>query len=87
MTDVFLRLCLASTLDSNKVSGKIVLCLRGRNSAFEKATAVQAAGGIGVIIYNSPSFGGFDLASTTFPTIGIYYSDGLLIKDYISKNS
>lgn len=80
------RLCLPSTLDSTKVSGKIVLCLRGTVSAYDKSMEVQAAGGLGVIIYNSPSFYDYDLASTTFPTIGVYRSDGLLIKNYIAKN-
>lgn len=79
------RLCEAGSLDSEKVSGKIVLCLRGNlGSSFGKAANVEAAGGVGIVIYNSASTDyNLDPPSTDFPSISVSYSSGLLIKQYI----
>lgn len=44
----------ASMLDPAKVAGKIVVCIRGGNVLVNKASAVKAAGGDGMIIQNAP---------------------------------
>ena len=60
-TDV--RLCKAAVdtvsglpvLDPAKVAGKIVVCDRGVNARTNKSLAVQAAGGVGMILTNNPT--------------------------------
>ena len=48
------ELCLAGKLDRAKVAGKVVLCRVDGSSPVAKSAAVQAAGGVGVIVYNDP---------------------------------
>ncbi|CAM8994906.1 unnamed protein product [Rhodiola kirilowii] len=45
-------LCLPDSLDSSKVKGKIVVCLRGINPRIEKSLVVLKAGGAGYILAN-----------------------------------
>ncbi len=45
-------LCFADTLDRSIVTGRIVVCDRGTTSPAEKAAAVAAAGGLGMILVN-----------------------------------
>ena len=42
-------------LDPSKVNGKVVVCNRGSNFLVNKAAAVQAAGGVAMIIQNTPT--------------------------------
>lgn len=42
-------------LDPAKVSGKIVVCDRGGNALVNKAQAVKEAGGVGVVLANTPA--------------------------------
>jgi subtilisin family serine protease len=44
-------------LDPAKVAGKIVLCDRGGNVLVNKSKAVRAAGGIGMVLTNTPTSG------------------------------
>ncbi|TVU35413.1 hypothetical protein EJB05_17300, partial [Eragrostis curvula] len=50
-------LCLPGSLDSAKVSGKIVVCVRGENARMEKGRVVKEAGGAGMILCNDASTG------------------------------
>ncbi|KQW37545.1 S8 family serine peptidase [Rhizobacter sp. Root404] len=50
-------------LDPAKVSGKIVLCERGGNVLVNKAAAVKAAGGVGMVLVNTPT------SNTTTPFV------------------
>ncbi|WIA41012.1 hypothetical protein OEZ86_004651 [Tetradesmus obliquus] len=47
--------CYSGTLDAAKVRGKVVACDRGGNARADKAAAVKEAGGIGVLLLNTPS--------------------------------
>ena len=42
-------------LDPSKVAGKIVVCNRGGNVLVNKALAVKAAGGVGMVLVNTPT--------------------------------
>ena len=42
------------TLDPAKVAGKIVVCRRGETARANKSLAVKEAGGVGMILFNSP---------------------------------
>ncbi|CAM0913602.1 unnamed protein product [Alopecurus aequalis] len=50
-------LCLAGSLDPDKVNGKIVVCTRGGNGKVEKGLVVKRAGGIGMVLCNDASSG------------------------------
>jgi subtilisin family serine protease len=62
------QLCGPSTLDSAKVSGKVVLCERGTYDRVAKSAEVKRAGGIGMILVN-PTNDSIDLDTHTVPTI------------------
>jgi hypothetical protein len=53
-------------LDPAKVAGKIVLCERGGNVLVNKAQAVKDAGGVGMILANTPTS-----ANTTLPILHV----------------
>ncbi|RLM91830.1 subtilisin-like protease SBT5.3 [Panicum miliaceum] len=50
-------LCLAGSLDPAKVTGKIVVCVRGENGRVEKGHVVKEAGGIGMVLCNDAGSG------------------------------
>jgi hypothetical protein len=49
------RLCKLGALDPEKVAGKVVLCDRGINARVEKSQEVKQAGGVGMIMVNTPA--------------------------------
>jgi subtilisin family serine protease len=59
--DANLALCFGTAddgvarLDPAKVAGKIVVCNRGGNVLVNKALAVKAAGGVGMVLVNTPT--------------------------------
>ncbi len=48
------RLCKLTALNPAKVAGKLVVCDRGTNARVEKSQEVQRAGGVGMILLNTP---------------------------------
>eukprot|EP00775_Hariotina_reticulata_P004962 gene4962-5203_t len=50
-------LCYRGSLDPAKVQGKIVVCDRGGNDRVQKSAAVKEAGGLGMILVNTPNTG------------------------------
>ncbi|KAI3767492.1 hypothetical protein L2E82_17641 [Cichorium intybus] len=78
------NLCLPGSLPRGRVAGKIVMCERGGNSRVQKGMLVKAAGGVGMIIANSDTFGE-DLVADAhlIPTAAIGYRAGEAIKTYI----
>ena len=73
--------CFLGSLDPAKVTGKIVICKRGSNARVEKSQAVQEAGGVGMILYNSPD-GSLNADFHFVPTVHVGQADGLAIKAY-----
>jgi hypothetical protein len=55
--------CIADSLDPDKVAGTIVECDRGTNFLVDKAAEVKRAGGIGMVLQNTPTS-----ANTVFTT-------------------
>ncbi|MBU4466360.1 MAG: S8 family serine peptidase, partial [Actinobacteria bacterium] len=73
------NLCLPNTIDSAKVTGKIVVCERGSNARVDKSANVKAAGGIGMVLVNvTPNT--VDNDFHTVPTIHMQsiYHDAIL---------
>jgi hypothetical protein len=77
------ELCLPGSLDPAKVTGKIVVCLRGINIGPDKSKAVQQAGGVGMIMYQTTP-GALTLDFHFVPTVHVGPVEGQAIKAYIA---
>ena len=75
------ELCVPGTLDPAVVTGKIVLCKRGVIARVDKSLAVQEAGGVGMIMYNSPD-SSLNADFHFVPTVHVNQASGLAIKAY-----
>ncbi|MDP3820714.1 MAG: S8 family peptidase [Burkholderiales bacterium] len=71
----------AAVLDPVKVAGKIVVCQRGITARTNKSLAVQRAGGVGMILFNSPD-SSLNADFHFVPTVHVGLSSGLAIKAY-----
>lgn len=78
-------LCLANTLDTAKVQGKIVLCRRGGNGRVAKSQEVLRAGGKGMILYNTTDTDNLFTDNFFVPTVHVDSSVGVKIKQYIAS--
>ena len=78
------ELCNPGVLDSNVVTGKIVLCKRGDIARIAKSYAVYLAGGAGMILYNSSDSQAQLTDNHWAPSVHINNTDGLAIKAYIA---
>ena len=81
-------LCLPTKLDAALVAGKIVVCDRGGNVLVEKAASVKTAGGVGMIILNTPTSANtvFGIAHVV-PSIHIDKSFRDMILGYVRGNA
>jgi subtilase family protein/PA domain-containing protein/peptidase inhibitor I9 len=79
-------LCGPTSLDSGKVKGKIVVCLRGVYDRVAKSTEVKRAGGVAMILVN-PSPNSLDADFHAVPTIHISDTDGTKLFKYLGKAS
>ncbi len=77
------ELCLAGSLDPTAAAGKIVLCKRGAIARVAKSQNVQAAGGIGLVLYNSSPTQTLNTDNHYIPSLHISNADGLTVKTYI----
>ncbi|KAI3465281.1 hypothetical protein Pfo_021944 [Paulownia fortunei] len=78
------NLCMKGSLIPEKVKGKIVVCDRGLNPRAQKGLAVKDAGGIGMILANTDTFGEELVADAHFiPTAAVGQNAGDEIKKYI----
>jgi subtilisin family serine protease len=78
------ELCEPGKLDPAKVTGKIVLCLRGVVGRVEKSQAVFDAGGVGMIQYNTDDVDNLFTDTHWVPSVHIDNRPGLAIKAYIA---
>ncbi|KAM0936542.1 putative tripeptidyl-peptidase II [Dioscorea sansibarensis] len=80
------NLCLANSLDPEKVKGKIVVCLRGESERTAQGLVVQKAGGAGMILANDIEDADDIVGDAHFvPTINIVYSDGVELYSYLNS--
>ena len=78
--DIYDEIHPIAPLDQEKVAGKIVACKRGGNARTDKALAVKAAGGAGMILLDDGS--GIEVDIYDLPTIHVNQADGAAIADY-----
>ena len=79
------QLCQVGELDPAKVTGKIVLCLRGTNARVDKSLAVKEAGGVGMILYNPVDAQALVTDTHWVPSIHINFTNGTAVKAYIAS--
>ena len=77
------ELCQEGKLDPAKVTGKVVLCLRGGNGRVAKSLAVADAGGVGMILYNTTDVDNLFTDDFIVPTVMLDHSPGLAVKAFI----
>ncbi|XP_051139390.1 subtilisin-like protease SBT1.7 [Andrographis paniculata] len=80
------NLCMKGSLIPERVRGKIVLCDRGLNPRTEKGLVVKDAGGIGMILSNTDTYGEELVADSHFiPTAAVGLIAGNEVRDYITS--
>lgn len=81
------NLCLGGSLVPEKVAGKIVVCDRGMSARVAKGVAVKNAGGVGMILANTDSYGEELVADAhLIPSAAVGQKAGDAIKMYVSSN-
>ncbi|XP_057765175.1 subtilisin-like protease SBT5.4 [Salvia miltiorrhiza] len=79
-------LCLDKSLDSGKVAGKIVVCMRGENARVSKGIEAARAGAAGMVLCNDQTDGNDVTGDAHFlPATHISYADGLVLFAYINS--
>jgi hypothetical protein len=80
------KLCIEGSLDKEKVKGKIVVCIRGKNARVEKGEAVRGAGGVGLVLVNDAASGNEMIADAhVLPATHITYTDGITLLAYLNS--
>lgn len=78
------NLCLPGSLKQGRVTGKIVMCQRGLISRVQKSMVVKEAGGVGMILANTDTFGEGIVADThVIPSSAVGQRAGESIISYI----
>lgn len=78
------NLCMTDSLIPEKVAGKIVLCDRGVSARVQKGAVVKAAGGLGMVLANTPANGEELVADAhLLPATSVGEKNGNLIKSYL----
>ena len=80
------ELCLDGAFTSS-VTGAIVLCKRGGNGRAEKSAAVAAAGGKGMILYNTTNVDDLFTDNHAVSTLMVDLDEGLKVKSYIASTA
>ncbi|WP_246562043.1 S8 family serine peptidase [Streptomyces roseirectus] len=75
-------LCMPDTLDPAKVKGAIVVCARGGNARTDKSAQVKAAGGTGMVLYNTLATDEEIADAHTIPSVHLAKADGEAVKAY-----
>uniref|UniRef100_A0A0D9WS09 Subtilisin-like protease fibronectin type-III domain-containing protein n=1 Tax=Leersia perrieri TaxID=77586 RepID=A0A0D9WS09_9ORYZ len=80
------QVCSMGSLDSEKVTGKIVVCMRGGSPRVEKGEALSRAGGVGMILVNDEASGHEVIADAhLIPAVHISHADGVALLAYINS--
>ncbi|MFM9444444.1 S8 family serine peptidase [Streptomyces acidiscabies] len=75
-------LCMPDTLDPAKVKGAIVVCARGNNARTDKSAQVKAAGGLGMVLYNTLATDEEIADAHTIPGVHLNKANGEAVKAY-----
>ncbi|MEU8000916.1 S8 family serine peptidase [Catellatospora sp. NPDC049111] len=78
--------CVDGTLDPAKVTGAIVVCLRGDIARTDKSLTVARAGGVGMVLYND-ELGSLSADTHSVPTVHIDEVDGARVLAYLATGA
>ncbi|GAA1912167.1 hypothetical protein GCM10009716_22550 [Streptomyces sodiiphilus] len=78
--------CYPGTLDPAEVTGKIVACRRLTLARVEKSATVKAAGGVGMVLYNSAAHS-LEPDLHPLPTVHVDHLDGAEILAYLEQTA
>uniref|UniRef100_A0A0A8Y3K2 Subtilisin-like protease SBT5.6 n=1 Tax=Arundo donax TaxID=35708 RepID=A0A0A8Y3K2_ARUDO len=79
--------CLPNSLSTEKVRGKIVVCLRGSGLRVEKGQEVKRAGGAAILLGNPPAFGSeVPVDAHVLPGTAVTAADARTILSYINSS-
>lgn len=82
------RYCLEDSLDEEKVKGKIVLCLGGKESGLRQSEEVKNNYGVGIIIGNDPKNGNdMSLEPYQIPSSKVAFEDTKKLIHYIKATN
>lgn len=82
------NLCMTGTLIPEKIAGKIVMCDRGMNPRVQKGDVVKSAGGVGMVLSNTPANGEELVADAhMIPATAVGQKSGDAIKNYLFTDS
>ena len=76
------RYCLPGSLDAARVSGRIVVCERGRIGRVDKSEAVHRADGVGMVLLNT-SRGQATADFHSVPTVHLTKDDGRVLRAWL----
>ncbi|KAG8077788.1 hypothetical protein GUJ93_ZPchr0007g5199 [Zizania palustris] len=80
--------CLPKSLASEKVRGKIVVCLRGTGLRVEKGLEVKRAGGAAIVLGNPPAYGSeVPVDAHVLPGTAVSTADVNAILRYVNSSS
>ena len=79
------ELCLPGSLDPAVVDGAIVLCKRGDIARAHKGLAVQMAGGVGMVMYNTSDADNLFTDMQLVPSVHTDLTEGIEIKDLVTS--
>ncbi|GMI91099.1 Subtilisin-like Serine protease 1.7 [Hibiscus trionum] len=80
------NLCMSGSLVPEKISGKIVVCDRGGSARVQKGVVVKEAGGVGMILANTDTYGEELVADAhLLPSAAVGQKTGDAIKKYIAS--
>ena len=80
------RQCLPGSLSTKKAKGKIVFCLRGNGTRVGKGEEVKRAGGVGLVLANSPANGAdIEVDPHVLPATAVNSDNAIKILKYINS--
>lgn len=78
--------CSPGSLDATKLTGKIVVCLRGGIARVDKGYVVAKAGAVGMILVNDEKSGNAIISDMhILPATHVTYDDSISIFQYINS--
>ncbi|XP_052203173.1 subtilisin-like protease SBT5.6 [Diospyros lotus] len=77
--------CLPGSLSPEKTKGKIVMCLRGNGSRVGKGVEVRGAGGVGLVLGNSPYITELAIDAHVLPATAVNSDATIKILKYINS--
>lgn len=80
------RACVPGSLDAGRVTGKIVLCERGRVGRIDKSDAVRRADGVGMVLANTAPRDSRDADLHSVPTVHVDAASGSVVRRWARQH-